>query len=76
MGAVSNVDWSKSVSIAWDEKLRESSVVAVPGTKVPAGPPAVRSRRAVWELSSVYPRVFATEGRRPEAVASAGVTPA
>jgi hypothetical protein len=65
MGVVSNVDWSKSVSIAWDEKLRESSVVAVPGTKVPAGPPAVRSRRAVWELSSVYPRVFGAAYRFP-----------
>jgi hypothetical protein len=65
MGAVSNVDWSKSVSIAWDEKLRENSVVAVPGTKVPAGPPAARSRRAVWELSSVYPRVFGAAYRFP-----------
>ena len=62
---MSNVDWSKSVSIAWDEKLREGSVVAVPGTKVPAGPPAVRSRRAVWEISSVYPRVFGAAYRFP-----------
>jgi hypothetical protein len=65
MCAVSNVDWSKSISIAWDEKQRESSVVAVPGTKVPAGPPAVRSRRAVWEISSVYPRVFGAAYRFP-----------
>ncbi len=52
------VDWAKSISIAWDEKQRENSVVRVPGMKVPADPPAVRSRRALWELSSVYPRVF------------------
>jgi hypothetical protein len=65
MCAMSNVDWSKSISIAWDEKQRENSVVAVPGTKVPAGPPAVQSRRAVWEISSVYPRVFGAAYRFP-----------
>jgi hypothetical protein len=65
MWAVSNVDWSKSISIAWDEKQRENSVVAVPGTKVPAGPPAVQSRRTVWEISSVYPRVFGAAYRFP-----------
>ncbi|HYM45562.1 MAG TPA: hypothetical protein VES65_05300 [Solirubrobacteraceae bacterium] len=62
---MSSVDWSKSISIAWDEKLRENSVVAVPGTKVPAGPPTVQSRRAVWEVSSVYPRVFGAAYRFP-----------
>jgi hypothetical protein len=65
MCEVLNVDWSKSISIAWDEQLRENSVVAAPGTKVPAGPPAVRSRRAVWEISSVYPRVFGAAYRFP-----------
>lgn len=65
MCAVLNVDWSKSISIAWDERLRENSVVAARGTKVPAGPPAVRSRRAVWEISSVYPRVFGAAYRFP-----------
>jgi hypothetical protein len=65
MCAVSNVDWSKSISIAWDEKQRENSVVALPGTKVPAGPPTVKSRRAVWEISSVYPRVFGAAYRFP-----------
>jgi len=39
--------------------------VTVPGTKVPAGPPTVRSRRAVWEVSSVYPRVFGAAYRFP-----------
>jgi hypothetical protein len=43
---VPRVDWSKSISITWDEKQREDPVVRVPGIKVPAGPPAVRSRRA------------------------------
>jgi hypothetical protein len=62
---VSSVDWSKSVSISWDEKSRESSVVAVPGVKVPAGPPLVRSRSAVWEISSVYPRIFGAAYRFP-----------
>lgn len=62
---MSRVDWSKSISIAWDEKQRESSVVRVPGTKVPAGPQAVRSRRAVWEIASVYPRVFGAAYRFP-----------
>jgi len=47
------------------ERSRESSIVAVPGAKVPAGPPAVRSWRAVWELSSVYPRVFGAAYRFP-----------
>lgn len=59
------VDWSKSISISWDEKHRESSVVQVPSTKVPADPPTVRSRRALWELSSVYPRVFGAAYRFP-----------
>jgi hypothetical protein len=52
------IDWSKSISIIWDEKLRENSVVRVPGIKVPADPPTVWTRRALWELSSFYPRVF------------------
>ncbi len=60
-----SVDWSKSISIAWDDKQRENSVVRVPGTKVPAGPPVVRYERAVWELSSVYPRVFGAAYRFP-----------
>ena len=59
------VDWSKSISITWDEKLRENSVVRVPGIKVPADPPTVRSRRALWELSSFYPRVFGAAYRFP-----------
>jgi hypothetical protein len=62
---VPRIDWAKSISITWDEKLRESSVVRVPGIKVPADPPAVRSRRALWELSSVYPRVFGAAYRFP-----------
>ena len=62
---MSRVDWSKSISIAWDEKQRESSVVRVPGTKVPPGPPAARSRGAVWEIASVYPRVFGAAYRFP-----------
>jgi hypothetical protein len=62
---VSSVDWSKFVSIFWDENSRESSVVAVPGAKVPAGPPVVRLRSAVWELSSVYPRIFGAAYRFP-----------
>jgi hypothetical protein len=62
---VPRVDWSKSISITWDEKQREDSVVRVPGIKVPAGPPAVRSRRARWELSSSYPRVFGAAYRFP-----------
>jgi hypothetical protein len=65
MRAVPRVDWSKSISIVWDEKRREDSVVRVPGLKVPAGPPAVRSRRARWELSSSYPRVFGAAYRFP-----------
>jgi hypothetical protein len=65
MCAVSDGDWSKSISIAWDEQSRENSVVMVPGRKVPASPPTVRSRRAVWEISSVYPRVFAAAYRFP-----------
>jgi hypothetical protein len=65
MCTVSNVDWSKSVSIAWDEKQREHSVVALPGTKVPAGPPTVQTRRTVWEISSLYPRVFGAAYRFP-----------
>jgi hypothetical protein len=40
-------------------------VVTVAGTKVPADPPTVRSRRAVWELSSAYPRVFGAAYRFP-----------
>lgn len=40
-------------------------MVALPGTKVPAGPPTVQSRRAVWEISSVYPRVFGAAYRFP-----------
>lgn len=59
------VDWAKSINIAWDEKQRENSVVRVPRVKVPADPPAVRSRRALWELSSVYPRVFGAAYRFP-----------
>jgi hypothetical protein len=59
------IDWSKSISLAWDEKLRENSVVRVPGIKVPADPPTVRSRRALWELSSFYPRVFGAAYRFP-----------
>jgi hypothetical protein len=59
------IDWSKSISITWDEKLRENSVVRVPGIKVPADPPTVRSRRALWELSSFYPRVFGAAYRFP-----------
>lgn len=59
------VDWSKSISITWDEKLRESSVVRVPRIKVPADPPTVRSRRALWGLSSFYPRVFGAAYRFP-----------
>jgi hypothetical protein len=55
---VPSVAWSKSIAIIWDEQHRESSVVHVPPIKVPADPPTVPSRRAVWELSSVYPRVF------------------
>lgn len=62
---VSNVDWSRSISIVWDEKQREGSVVRVPGKKVPAGPPVARSRRAVWEVTSVYPRVFGAAFRFP-----------
>jgi hypothetical protein len=62
---VPRVDWSKSISIAWDEKLRENSVVRVPGIKVPADPPTVRSRRALWELSSFNPRVFGAAYRFP-----------
>jgi hypothetical protein len=65
MRPVPRVDWSKSISIAWDEKRREDSVVRMPGIKVPAGPPAVRSRRARWELSSSYPRVFGAAYRFP-----------
>jgi hypothetical protein len=62
---VPRVDWSKSISISWDEKRRESSVVRVPGIKIPADPPTVRSRRAVWELTSFYPRVFGAAYRFP-----------
>lgn len=62
---VARVDWSKSITIAWDEKRRENSVVRVPGIKIPANPPAVRSRRAVWEISSFYPRVFGAAYRFP-----------
>jgi len=62
---VPRIDWAKSISITWDERQRESSVVRVPGIKVPADPPAVRSRRALWELSSVYPRVFGAAYRFP-----------
>jgi hypothetical protein len=62
---VPGIDWSKSISITWDEKRREDSVVQVPGIKVPAGPPAVRTRRARWELSSSYPRVFGAAYRFP-----------
>ncbi len=65
MRVVPRVNWSKSISITWDEKRREDSVVRVPGLKVPAGPPAVRSRRARWELSSSYPRVFGAAYRFP-----------
>jgi hypothetical protein len=65
MRAVRQVDWSKSIRIVWDEKRREDSVVRLPGIKVPAGPPAVRSRRARWELSSSYPRVFGAAYRFP-----------
>ncbi|MGA8365143.1 MAG: hypothetical protein WB709_11575 [Solirubrobacteraceae bacterium] len=32
---------------------------------MPAGPPTVQSRRAVWEISSVYPRVFGAAYRFP-----------
>jgi hypothetical protein len=32
---------------------------------VPAGSPTVRSRRAAWEISSVYPRVFGAAYRFP-----------
>jgi len=59
------IDWSKSISITWDEKLRENSVVRVPGIKVPANPPTVRTRRALWELSSFYPRVYDAAYRFP-----------
>ncbi len=52
------VDWSKSIGIIWDERRRENSVVRVPSIKVPGDPPTVPSRRAVWEVSSFYPRVF------------------
>ncbi len=62
---MSGVDWSKSISIAWDEKQRENSVIQVPRIKVPADPPTVRSRRAAWELSSFYPRVFGAAYRFP-----------
>jgi hypothetical protein len=61
----SNVDWSKSISMTWDERRREDSVVRVPGIRVRAGPPAVRTRRARWELSSSYPRVFGAAYRFP-----------
>jgi hypothetical protein len=40
-------------------------VVLVPGIKVPADPPTVWSRRALWELSSSYPRVFGAAYRFP-----------
>jgi hypothetical protein len=59
------IDWSKSISIIWDEKLRENSVVRVPGIKVPADPPTAPTRRALWELSSFYPRVFGAAYRFP-----------
>jgi len=62
---VPRVDWSKSISITWDEKQREDSVVQMPSIKVPADPPTVRSRRALWELSSAYPRVFGAAYRFP-----------
>lgn len=62
---MSGVDWAKSIRIAWDEKRRENSTVRVPGIKVPADPPTVRSRRALWELSSSYPRVFGAAYRFP-----------
>jgi hypothetical protein len=65
MRAVPRNDWSKSIAITWDEKRRERSVVRVPGIKVPAGPPTVRSRRARWEFSSFYPRVFGAAYRFP-----------
>lgn len=46
-------------------RRREKSVVSVTGVKVPAGPPVVGSHRAVWEVSSVYPRVFGAAYRFP-----------
>lgn len=55
---MSNVDWSKSVSIAWDEKLRENSVVTVPGTKVPAG--TRERKRAEAQLGGL---LFDVEGQ-------------
>lgn len=60
---MSSVDWSRFISISWDERQRESSVVRVAGAKVPADPPAVPSRRARWEVSSTYPRIFAAAYR-------------
>jgi hypothetical protein len=62
---VPRVDWTKSISITWDEKRREDSVVRVAGVKVPAGPPAVRSRRARWELTSSYPRCLSCCATQP-----------
>jgi hypothetical protein len=62
---VSGIDWAKSIRIAWDERRRENSTVYVPGIKVPADPPTVRSRRALWEISSSYPRVFGAAYRFP-----------
>lgn len=63
--AARETDWGKSIRIAWDEKRRENSTVRVPGIKVPANPPTVRSRRALWELNSSYPRVFGAAYRFP-----------
>jgi hypothetical protein len=39
--------------------------VRLPGIKVPADPPTVPSRRALWELNSSYQRVFGAAYRFP-----------
>lgn len=63
--AAREVDWSKSIRIAWDEKRRENSTVRVSNIKVPADPPTVGSRRALWEINGSYPRVFGAAYRFP-----------
>lgn len=62
MGAV---DWSKRVQIDWDERHRQDTELKIPGVKVPAGPPLVASRRALWSVSTSFPHVFAHAYRWP-----------
>lgn len=55
---MAKVAWGSRIKIDWDEQHRERSIVRIAGVKIPADKPNVRKRRALWEISTSYPRVF------------------